>query len=366
MRPQLPQFVCMSVAMGESEEDYFTKKERRKEKKRISGRDRSKYKKSEFSKHIKRQEELQAKKVAKQKTSRGRVLSIYTDGIMVYAHQKKYLCTLRGRLKQEQTRSKNLIVVGDFVAFQKASHDEGVIASIEKRRSVLARKSSNKQKMQLMAANIDQVLIVASMVDPILDPTLIDRAIIAARKGNMRPVIVLNKMDLVDTKEEEYREFINGYQGLRIPILQISCRTGQGIEALMQKMKKKVSVFAGLSGVGKSSLINAACNLDLAINEVADKTGRGRHTTTRAHLIRLESGGWCIDTPGIQNFGVWELTQQDLVDHYRDLGRFASNCQYSRCTHTHEPDCAVKRAVEANKLSSLRYRSYLKLLKSSS
>lgn len=347
------------------DEEMFTRKERKEAKKIASKRDRSKYKKTDSQKRTRLQKEEIEKKLAKKEgLVRGRVLAIAPEGISVQYKAHIYRCVLRGALKKEITRTKNLVTVGDFVLFEK---DEGLIAHIEERFSVLSRQEHLRRRQeQLIAANIDQVIITVSVVQPPLKPALVDRYIIATYKGNMQPVIVVNKIDLLEKDLPEaslFHTFQNVYTTLGIPVIALSAQTGAGIEHLKALMKGKASVFSGQSGTGKSSLINALTGLALPVGDVVKKTRKGAHTTTTTHLIPLSFGGWCIDTPGIRSFGVWDLKKKDLDAYFPDIKTLSHACKYPDCTHSHEPGCALKEAVEKGEISSLRFDSYLKLLK---
>lgn len=348
----------------EFEEDFQTKKEKRGARKMASRLDRSKYKKTDHKKREMRLSDEAQKKLAKKEWMRGRVLGISPEGISVEYEKKIHLCVLRGALKQELSRFKNLVTVGDFVLFDL----EGTIAHVEERHSVLSRQEHlGRRKAQLIAANIDQVLITVSVVSPPLKPSLVDRYIIATCKGGMKPVIVINKIDLLEKASEEKKMvelFINTYRSLEISVIPISTLTGEGMELLKQHMKDKSSLFSGQSGVGKSSLINAVTGLSLPIGDIVEKTQKGSHTTSAARLIPLEFGGWCIDTPGIRSFGVWDLQRDDLNTYFPEIFEVSKHCKYPNCTHVHEPDCALEEAVEAGNISPLRVDSYLKLLAS--
>lgn len=326
--------------------------------------DRSKYKKTDHEKREKRLSEETQKKLAKKEWMRGRVLAISPEGISVEHEKKIYLCVLRGTLKQELSHSKNLVTVGDFVLFD----PEGTIAHVEERHSVLSRQEHlGRRKEQLIAANIDQVLITVSVVSPSLKPSLVDRYIIATCKGGMRPVIVINKMDLLEPESAEKKLvelFINTYRALQIPVITVSTFTGEGVEVLRRQMEGRSSVFSGQSGVGKSSLINAMTGLSLSIGDMVEKTQKGSHTTSAAQLIPLDFGGWCIDTPGIRSFGIWDLQREDLNSYFPEIFEVSQHCKYPNCTHSHEPGCALEEAVETGSISPLRVDSYLKLLAS--
>lgn len=348
------------------EEHYFNdaRKLSKEEKKRAIAKDRSKYKKSDQKKLSQEAD----KRPDGDHYLRGRVLSILSEGIVVDSDGANFLCTLRGTLKQEKGLAKNLITVGDFVLFEKSHGEEGAICYVEPRRSFLSRADNlSRRKEQLIAANIDQVLITASVVNPPLKPFLIDRYIIAAKKGRMIPIVIVNKVDLLDESEEERaitQELLNAYKKTSVTTLLISAATGEGIDELKALMKDKASVFSGQSGTGKSSLINAVTGNRLAVGKTVSHTRKGAHTTTTATLLRLECGGFCIDTPGIKSFGVWDLTAEEVESYYEEIHTIGKACHFSNCSHSHEEHCAVKEALLEGTISPLRYDSYLALLES--
>lgn len=342
------------------EEDFDSRKDLKKERKILSRTDRSKHKKTDHEKREKKLQEEAERKLAKKNLKRGRVLAISPEGTTIDFEGKKLLCTLSGLLKKEIRRIKNLVTIGDFVLFDP---DKLVIAHVEERRSILSRKEHLRQReRQLIAANIDQVLITVSICDPPLKPGLVDRYIIATRKGNMSPIIILNKIDLVEKEDPLLGSFIQTYRALDIPVIPISAQTGEGLSELKTAMKDKTSVFSGQSGVGKSSLINAVTGLKLPTGEVTKKSRKGAHITRTAHLIPLDCGGFCIDTPGIRSFGLWDLQKEDLDNYFPEINAFAKHCHFPDCSHTHEPSCTVLKAVESGEIPRLRYDSYRKLL----
>ena len=340
------------------EEEFHARGERkrhRKERQVATTTDRSKFKKSDQNLHKKKIPSLE-------NLHRGQVIAILSEGILVDCQGKHTLCSLKGTLKQENSLVKNLVAVGDFVHFS----DQGSIAHVEERRSILSRADNlSRKKEQLIAVNIDQVLITASVCFPALKPFLIDRYIIAARKGNMEPIIVLNKIDLLDQAPEEektlYLDFVKAYSELGIPLIAVSTKTGEGLEALKDVMHGKTSVFSGQSGVGKSSLINAVTGSDLNVGDLVESTNKGSHTTTTAHLLHVEGGGFCIDTPGIKSFGIWDLTKEDVLSFFAEMH---GDCKYPDCSHIQEPGCVVRAKVESHEISPLRFASYLALIAS--
>ncbi len=342
------------------EENYFQDKDRkeaRKERKRRSDADRSKFKKTDQKKETNEQID--------ESLHRGRVLAISGEGAWVESEGVQYLCLLKGILKKEKKLAKNLITVGDYVRFEATSDKEGSIAHIEERFSTLSRTDISGKKEQLIAANIDQVFIIVSVVEPPLKPALIDRYLIAAAKGNLHPIIVINKSDLLSDNTEEsdrYKEFLAAYEPLGFPILSMSSKTGAGIEAMRSLMKDKTSVISGQSGVGKSSLLNAAYQLKLKIGDLSIKTVKGSHTTTVAILIPLPNGGYCIDTPGIRSFGLWRLSREEVDTHFTDIADLSVKCHFTDCMHVNEPKCAVLKALHNGDLPLMRYESYSTLL----
>jgi ribosome biogenesis GTPase len=340
------------------------RKEGRKERKIASTKDRSKFKKSNQD-QLKKQKEALAS--SSENSPKGRVLAITPEGVLVAFGAEELLCQLRGSLKQEKNAKKNLLAVGDFVHVDKHKEGFSSITSIEKRTSILSRADNlSRNKEQLIAVNIDQVLITASVVLPSLKPSLIDRYIIAAQKGNMTPIILINKIDLLPqaTQEEKdlYALFLKTYRSLGVCVIAISCESQEGLSELKEVMKGKASVFSGQSGVGKSSLINWVTDSSLLTGSIVHKTKKGSHTTTTTHLIPLEGEGFCIDTPGIKSFGVWDLQIEEVAHYFTEIFTASEHCKYSNCSHLNEPECAVKKAVEEGMISPLRFASYLAIL----
>jgi len=359
------------------EEDYYSKdrKASRKERKLASSKDRSKFKKSDQDQLKKQAENNPAEDDSHLK--RGRVLAILPEGTLVASEGQEFICSMKGSLKQNRSRLKNLIAVGDFVRIEEEGGAQGCITRVEERHSILSRADNlSRNKEQLIAVNIDQVLITASVVLPPLKPFLIDRYIIAAQKGHMEPIILINKIDYFTHPPEEadplavnqekalFDEFLNTYRALHIKVIPISFETQEGLDDLKAAMAGKTSVFSGQSGVGKSSLINLITGSSLATGSVVQSTRKGSHTTTTTHLIPLEEGGFCIDTPGIKSFGLWDLQPEDVAAYFSEIFAYSSECKYPDCSHLNEPGCAVKKAVEEEKISALRFASYCALMAS--
>jgi ribosome biogenesis GTPase / thiamine phosphate phosphatase len=334
------------------EEEFHARdrKQFRKERKLAQSTDRSKFKKTDQSKK---------NFVSQDHQHTGRVLSFSGEGSVVDYEEKQYLCSLKGFLKKEKTLTKNLIAVGDRVQFQILSEKEGAITAVLPRTSILSRTDISGKKEQLIAVNIDLAVICVSVAQPPLKPSLIDRYLIAAEKGNLTPIIIVNKIDLVEFEKELYEAFLNAYEPLGYPIVSMSTHTGIGLDSLRTLLKNKTSVFSGQSGVGKSSLLNACFGLTLKTGVLTQKTAKGAHTTTMAELLTLPGGGYCVDTPGVRSFGIWNLKKEDVIHHFRE---FTGPCKFPDCSHTNEPDCAVMKKVEKGNISTLRYESYLTLL----
>jgi len=353
------------------EEHYHrkgSKKHEKKLRKTLQKKDRSKYKKSD-------QDKVKAQEVPNDPNlKRGRVLSLEGDRVDILCQGARYEGALTGSLKKERTSARNLIIVGDFVRFYPKEGELCRIVHIDERHSALSRRAHFKgSKEQFIAANIDQVFIVVSLFAPKLKPSLIDRYIIAARQGNMAPIIVINKTDLVQFPPNLSEKIIceeialfdalkSIYRDLNIPIIPTSTIDSEGLETIKELMSEKVSVFSGQSGAGKTSIINAITGLTLTTGAVVEKTRKGAHTTTASRMIPLEEGAFLIDTPGIKSFGMWDLTEQDLQTYFTEIHEASFACKYPNCRHLHEPGCAVKEKVDKGEISPLRYHSYLSLL----
>lgn len=290
-------------------------------------------------------------------TRRGRVLSVYGLLSDVEAEDGRiYRCATRRLLKTLSTDERHVVAAGDIVLFRPADNDEGIIERIEPRRGILDRRIRGRQ--HILVSNVDQLLIIGSAAEPRLKPNLIDRFLVAADKNKIRPLVCINKVDLVDQASLE--PLVGVYSQMGYRVLLLSAKTGQGVERLRRALAGKESVVAGQSGVGKSSLLNAIHpGLKLRVSAVSAETQKGKHTTTTARLVPLPGGGYVVDTPGIRQFKLWDVIPAEVAGYFRDLRPFVSRCRYPNCTHTHETDCAVKDAVADDLLDARRYESYL-------
>jgi ribosome biogenesis GTPase len=269
-----------------------------------------------------------------------------------------YQCATRRVLKTLATDQRHVVVAGDVVWFRPEGECEGIIERVEPRRGVLSRASRGRQ--HVLVSNVDQVIIVTSAAEPRLKPNLIDRFLVSAEKAGIRPVICINKIDLVNPAD--LLPLVGVYSQLGYEVLLASATAGFGVDRLRHRLAGKESVIAGQSGVGKSSLLNAVePELDLRVQEVSVETEKGRHTTTTAELIPLSIGGYVVDTPGIRQFQLWDVISEEVAGFFRDLRPYVSRCRFPDCTHTHEDDCAVKDAVADGWIDTRRYESYVQI-----
>lgn len=298
-----------------------------------------------------------------QQTQRGRVLRVHGLFSIVHADDgKEYRCTVRGLLKSLATDERSIVTTGDIVWFRPAG-SEGAIETVEPRHGVLTR--SSRKREHVLVANVDQLVVVMSLFEPDLKPHLIDRYLACAERGGLKPIICLNKADLANPAG--FIPLVGAYAQLGIAVLLTSAVTGQGIDRLKELLIGRATVFSGQSGVGKSSLLNALQpELDLRVHEVSDVNEKGKHTTTTAELIPLDFGGWAVDTPGVRQFQLWDIRPEEVEGFFPEMRPFVALCAFPDCTHTHEENCAVKRAVERRQISARRYHSYLGMIQDKS
>jgi ribosome biogenesis GTPase / thiamine phosphate phosphatase len=251
------------------------------------------------------------------------------------------------------------VAIGDQVLFSPARRR---IEQVLPRRTALSRADPHNPHLErVIAANVDVVVNVVSLKTPPLRPGLIDRYLIAIGKSGAEPLLCVNKIDLLESAEE--LDEVRPYQDIGIPVILCSASTGAGLDELSQALAGKLCVFAGHSGVGKSSLLNALDPaIDIATGSVSEANQKGRHTTTSSALYRLPNGATVIDTPGIREFSLWDVSQADLRRYYHEFTAY--QCAFSDCTHTHEPDCGVKESVERGAISKARYEGYVRIFNS--
>ncbi len=273
---------------------------------------------------------------------------------------RTYNCHVRRLLKTLAIDGRNVVTVGDRVWFRPggSAGAEGVIERVEARRGVITRGYRNRQ--QVLAANVDQVLIVSALAEPGLKLGLVDRYLVSAEIGGVRPVLVFNKADLVDLAA--YQWVVGLYAQLGYETVVTSVADGRGIDRLRELVSRGVTAVSGQSGVGKSSLLNAIQpGLNLKVREVSDWTFKGKHTTTTSELIELEAGGFVVDTPGLRQFELWGVVPGELEGYFVEFRPFIPHCRFPDCSHTHEHACAVKDAVYWGQIHPGRYESYRKL-----
>lgn len=291
----------------------------------------------------------------------GTVVEIATGLCRVRAGERTFLCGLRHTLRLAHSGYSNMVAVGDAVIVSHNGDSRGVVEAILPRRSALARPDPfNLYRQQVIVANVDQVLIVAAWREPAFWPELVDRYLIAAGRHNLAPVIVVNKVDLSDD-DASLAATAAAYRTAGYHVILTSVVSQVGLAELATALASKTTALAGLSGVGKSSLLSAVePGLNLRVGEVNERRHEGRHTTTQVTLHPLRQGGFVVDTPGIREFGLAGLKPAELLRFYPEFDH-AGPCAYANCTHTREPGCAVKAAVRAGRLAALRYDSYRKI-----
>jgi len=287
----------------------------------------------------------------------GRVLRVHgLHSIVESEDGKQYRCVVRGLLRNLSTEERSIVTTGDRVWIRPSLNDEGFIERVEPRHGVLTRASRRRE--HVLVANVDQVVFVMSLRDPDLKPHLIDRYLASATQGKLRPILCLNKADLIDPVD--YQPLVGMYSQMGVTTLFTSATTGLGIERLRRLLKDRQTVVSGQSGVGKSSLLNVIePDLGLRVREVSDVNHKGKHTTTTAELLKLSFGGWVVDTPGIRQFALWDLMAEEVEGYFVEFHPFVPLCGFPDCTHTHEERCAIQRAVDRHQITNSRYLSYL-------
>lgn len=298
--------------------------------------------------------------IDKAKCERGRVLSATGLNCVVQnAAGRRYDCTVRRVVRTMSREARNAVVAGDWVSFQILDEQFGVIERVDPRCGTLSRGS--KRHEHIIVSNVDQVVIVASAGEPPLKPSLIDRFLISAEKGQTKALICVNKADLVE--QTSLQQILGLYGRLGHQTVLTSATSGKGIERLRSFLTGRESVFCGQSGVGKSSLLNAIQpGLALETANVSSWTRKGRHTTRRAELIPLDFGGWVVDTPGIRQLELWDVIPEEVEGFFVEFHPYVAYCRFPDCSHTHEQGCRVKQGVAAGLITESRYSSYLRIM----
>ncbi len=275
-------------------------------------------------------------------------------------------CKMRGVLRLKGLRCTNPVAVGDRVQVEDKGGDAPVVGDIEPRRNYIIRRASNLSKeFQIIAANLDQAVLVATLTNPETSTTFIDRFLATAEAYQVPAVLAFNKIDLLETEEWRNRldELKSLYESIGYPVITMSAATGEGADALRAQLAGKMSLLSGNSGVGKSSIINLLVpDAHVKVGDVSHTHHKGMHTTTFSELLDLPGSGAIIDTPGVKAFGTIDFERAEVAHYFPEIFRISDECRFNNCTHTHEPGCAVLAAVEQGTIAASRFTSYLSIL----
>lgn len=274
-------------------------------------------------------------------------------------------CKIKGNFRLKGIRSTNPVAVGDHVEIELNSQNTAFITAIGDRKNYIIRKSQNLSKQShIIAANVDQAFLVVTVERPQTSTTFIDRFLATAEAYSVPVVLVFNKTDLLDDSLMRYQRMMTDlYETVGYKCVAVSAETGEGMDELMEMLRDRITLLSGHSGVGKSTIINRLLpGVNLRTSEISDAHNTGMHTTTFSEMLPLPGGGYIIDTPGIKGFGTFDMEPEELTSYFKEIFRFSKDCRFSNCTHTHEPGCAVLKAVEDHYIAASRYQSYLSML----
>ncbi len=293
------------------------------------------------------------------KAVEGTVIAVHGPLVRVQIGDRTLVMSSRRRLKWEGgTPRSPRLVVGDRVIAEMASKD-GVVVAVNPRKNSLRRAAPHSGQPQLIAANVDQALLVFAASRPEPKRGLLDRFLAACHASGIEAVITINKIDL---GRDAIEEWLPIYDNLGYEVFRVSARSGWGLGRVKRRLVGRTTLFCGPSGAGKSSLLNSVYpGFRLKVGSISDSTGKGRHTTTRAELMPLPYGGFVVDTPGLKEFGVLDASAEDLALAFPEIAAVMSGCRFADCRHVQEPDCAVKDAVERGEIDAGRFESYLKI-----
>lgn len=272
---------------------------------------------------------------------------------------------IKGNFRLKGIRSTNPVAVGDRVTLVTNQEGTAFISAIEDRKNYIIRKSQNLSKQShILAANVDLAMLIVTVAHPQTSTTFIDRFLASAEAYNVPVVLVFNKTDILTEDEVRYQKMmVNLYTTIGYECLEVSAETGEGLETIMPHLQGKVTLLSGNSGVGKSTLINRIVpGAQQRTAEISYAHDTGMHTTTFSEMLQLPCGGYVIDTPGIKGFGTFDMEPEEITSYFKEIFHFSQHCRFNNCTHTHEPGCAVLKAVEDHYISASRYQSYLSML----
>ena len=275
-------------------------------------------------------------------------------------------CKMRGVLRLKGLRCTNPVAVGDIVQVEDKGSDAPVVGAIEPRKNYIIRRASNLSKeFQIIASNLDQAVLVATLTNPETSTTFIDRFLATAEAYQVSAVLAFNKIDLLttDALRLQQQELKALYESIGYPVITMSAVTGEGADELRAHLADKISLLSGNSGVGKSSIINLLVpDAQVRVGDVSHTHHKGMHTTTFSELLDLPSGGAIIDTPGVKAFGTIDFERAEVAHYFPEIFKISADCRFNNCTHTHEPGCAVLEAVENGDIAHSRFMSYLSIL----
>jgi len=296
---------------------------------------------------------------------KGTVIKSTGNWYQVSQGQKVFQCRIVGKFRLGDKVLTNPVAVGDLVDIELEADGNGLIKHIYPRANYITRQSPRqKHHLHLLAANVDQAMVIVTLIQPNFKQGFIDRFVMMTEPQNIPCIIVINKSDLfTETETTLFKELKALYESIGYPVLAVSAIENQGIEEVKNILKNKITFIGGQSGVGKSTLINSLQpNLDLRTMEISDYSGKGTHTTTFAEMHNLDFGGWIIDTPGIKTLSFNNLETMDVAHNFREFFSILGGCKYADCLHRDEPGCAVKKAIELGKIHPMRYSNYLAIL----
>ena len=283
---------------------------------------------------------------------------------------KEINCKIKGNFRLKGIRTTNPVAVGDTVSILPNNDGSAFITTIDERKNYIIRRSSNLSKeAHIIAANVDQALLIVTLAHPVTSTTFVDRFLATAEAYRIPATIVVNKIDLLC--EEEDKEYLEAwcylYRSIGYNVIEVSAATGEGIDRLKESLEDKITLLSGNSGVGKSTIINQIIpGLNLRTAEISSTHDTGMHTTTFSEMFPLPQGGYLIDTPGVKGFGTIDFDRHEVAHFFPEIFEISQDCRFGNCTHTHEPGCAVLSAVEESQISQSRYNSYLSILEDSS